>query len=89
MQNPSDSGTTWTTGSINGADEEYHTLRCEVKITDETTVECRVFIDGIYSYTCAMNNNNGAACLKVIAASTADGETCTAYVDYIKIAILD
>ncbi len=89
MQNPSDSGTTWTTGSVNGADEEYHTLRCEVKITDETTAECRVFIDGIYSYTCAMNNNNGAACLKVIAASTADGETCTAYVDYIKIAILD
>ena len=87
VQNPADASTTWASGGVDGADGEYHVIRCEVKVADDGA-ECKVFIDGAYSFTAPMNNNNGAACIKLIAASTAEGDTCTAYVDYIKLAIL-
>ena len=48
-----------------------------MKITD-AGAECRLFLDGVYSYSCDMNDNNSPAVLKVLVASTEDGDPITA-----------
>lgn len=80
-------GKGWATGPLEANDGNFHTVRYEVKITD-AGAECRVFLDGVYSYTCDLNDNNGAAHLKVLVASTEDGNPITAYIDYMKVAVL-
>lgn len=80
-------GKGWLTGPLEANDGNFHTVRYEVKITD-AGAECRVFLDGVYSYSCDMNDNNSPAVLKVLVASTEDGDPITAYIDYIKVAVL-
>ena len=80
-------GKGWATGPLEANDGNFHTVRYEVKITD-AGAECRVFLDGVYSYSCDMNDNNATAQIKVLVASTEDGDPITAYIDYIKVAVL-